>query len=283
MQKRKTLIDVFPDWMTGGGVFSALQTLDVPWKDENIASILDLEYYGNISGDKNTAPLINKYMSGDELTAQEILTLATLIFKINAVTWAKEWATLSAEYDPIENYSMREVMTDDETVIEYGKTHTRTDNTTKTRTPNLSEVTTPDLTVEETPDLTEEETPDLTTENDNSVYGFNSATAVPTGEQSTTQTGTNTKTTTGTNTTTTTGTNTVATTGTDTVRDTGTVTDVDTGDDTHTRNYELTRSGNIGVTTSQQMLESERNLWMWNFFYGVVFPAIDRVLTIQIY
>ena len=283
MPKRKKLTDVFPDWMAGGGVFSALQMLDVPWKDEDIALILDFEYYGNISGDKNTAPLINKYMDGDELTSQEILTLATLIFKINAVTWAKEWATLSAEYDPIENYSMREVMTDDETVIEYGKTHTRTDNTTKTRTPNLSEVTTPDLTVEETPDLTEEETPDLTTENDNSVYGFNSATAVPTGEQSTTQKGTNTKTTTGTNTTTTTGTNTVTNTGTDTIRDTGTVTDVDTGDDTHTRNYELTRSGNIGVTTSQQMLESERKLWLWNFFYAVVFPAIDRVLTIQIY
>ena len=267
MTERKKLIDVFPDWMTGGGIFAALQSLDVPWKTENIASILDLEYYGNISGDKYIAPLVDKYMDGDELTPQEISTLATLIFKVNSVAWVKEWATLSAEYNPIENYSMVETMTDDETVIEYGKTHTRTDDTLETRTPDLTEIT--------TPDLEEVDTPDLTTENDNSVYGFNSSNSVPTGEQSTTQTGTNTKTTTGTNT--------ITNTGTETVADTGTVTDVDTGEDTHTRNYELTRSGNIGVTTSQQMLESERAVWLWNFFYSVVFPAIDRVLTIQIY
>jgi len=31
------------------------------------------------------------------------------------------------------------------------------------------------------------------------------------------------------------------------------------------------------------MIESERNLWFWNFFYNVVFPDIDRVLTLQIY
>lgn len=44
----------------------------------------------------------------------------------------------------------------------------------------------------------------------------------------------------------------------------------------------LTRSGNIGVTTSQQMIESERNLWMWNFF-DTVFADIDKVLTLGIY
>ena len=65
--------------------------------------------------------------------------------------------------------------------------------------------------------------------------------------------------------------------------DTGTQTTLDGGSDTHTRNYTLTRSGNIGVTTSQQMIESERALWVWNFFRDVVFPDIDRVLTIQVY
>ena len=283
MQKRKTLIDVFPDWKTGGGIFEALQTLDVPWKTPNIALFLDFQYYGNISGNKNISPLVKKFMGGNELTSLEISTLASLIYNLNSVTWAKEWATLSAEYNPIENYSMTEIMKDDETVIEYGKTHTRTDNTLQTRTPNLTETTTPDLEEVETPDTEEVTTPDLTNTNSNSVYGFNSSEAVPTGEQSATSTGTSTKTLSGTNTKTTSGTNTVTETGSETVADTGTVTDADTGDDTHTRNYELTRSGNIGVTTSQQMLESERNLWLWNFFYLVVFPAIDRVLTIQIY
>ena len=55
------------------------------------------------------------------------------------------------------------------------------------------------------------------------------------------------------------------------------------GSDTSTRNYTLERSGNIGVTTSQQMIESERELWLWNFFYKIVFPDVDRILAIDIY
>ena len=71
--------------------------------------------------------------------------------------------------------------------------------------------------------------------------------------------------------------------GTSTLHNTGTVTDADTGTDTNTRNYTLTRKGNIGVTTSQQLLQSERDLWKWVFFDDVVYPDIDRVLTIQTY
>lgn len=44
----------------------------------------------------------------------------------------------------------------------------------------------------------------------------------------------------------------------------------------------LTRSGNIGVTTSQQMIQSERDLWKWNFFESV-FTDLDYVLTLHIY
>lgn len=232
----KKVIEVFPDWNSGGGIFASLQTLDVPWKIKAISSILDLEYYGNISGDKNISPLVGKILGdNEELTSADITTLSATIFGLFNDNWVKEWDTLSAEYNPIENYSMTEVMKDDETVIEYGHINTREDDTT------------------------EEITPDLTTENDNSVYGFNSSNAVPTGEQTQTQTGTNTRT------------------------NTGSVTDTESGEDTHTRNYELTRKGNIGVTTSQQMLQSERDLWLWNFFYSVVFPDINRVLTIQTY
>lgn len=63
----------------------------------------------------------------------------------------------------------------------------------------------------------------------------------------------------------------------------GTIADVESGTNTDTRNYRLTRSGNVGVTTSQQMLESERKLWLWDFFDSVVYPDIDKILTIQTY
>lgn len=45
---------------------------------------------------------------------------------------------------------------------------------------------------------------------------------------------------------------------------------------------ELTRSGNIGVTTSQQMLESEIELWKWNFLQSI-FEDISSFLSLWIY
>ena len=347
----KRLNDVFPDWLTGGGIFSTLQTFPVPWKDENISGALDLEYHGNVSGEKIISPLVQKVRAGDTLTETEKTMLATSILAVCGVNWGKQWETLSLVYSPIENYRMTERMTDDETVFDYGKSTTRTDNLThrktgtETETPDLTDTRTDNLThgktgtETRTDNLTDTTTPNLTTNTANTVHGFNSAAGVPSGEQVGTETGTNTvthtgteqkqynlsETDTGTQTTVKDGTNettfntteqdtgtqttvkdgenetTFDTTETDTgtqtttrtgetemeynisEQDTGTQTLLDGGQDTHTRNYELTRSGNIGVTTSQQMIESERALWIWNFFRNVVFPDIDRVLTIQVY
>lgn len=44
----------------------------------------------------------------------------------------------------------------------------------------------------------------------------------------------------------------------------------------------LTRSGNIGVTTSQQMAQSSLDLWKWNYFYDI-FRDIDSIFTIATY
>ena len=257
------LNDVFPGWLSGGGIFSTLQTLPVPWKDKNISEALDVEYHGNVSGDKIISPLVEKIKSGDILTETEKTMLATSILAVCGVNWGKQWETLSFKYSPIENYRMVESMTNDKTVDEYGKTRTRTDNLQHTKTG----------TEQDSPDLTDTTTPNLISTGENSIYGFNSSNPVPLDEQTKHATGTNTNTRTGTDT------RTYNTTD----ADTGTQTDNDGGSDIRTRNYTLTRSGNIGVTTSQQMIESERALWVWNFFRDVVFPDIDRVLTLQIY
>lgn len=255
--------DVFPGWLSGGGIFSTLQMFSVPWKDENISSALDVEYHGNVSGDKIISPLVETMKYGDTLTENEKILIATSILTVYGVNWGKQWATRSFEYNPIENYSMQEKMADDKTVDEYGKTRTRTDNLQHTKTG----------TEQDAPDLTDTTSPNLISTDENSLYGFNSSNPVSSDGQTKHETGTNTNTRTGTDT------RTYNTTD----ADTGTQTDNDGGSDTHTRNYTLSRSGNIGATTSQQMIESERALWKWNFFHDVVFPDIDRVLTIQIY
>ena len=43
-----------------------------------------------------------------------------------------------------------------------------------------------------------------------------------------------------------------------------------------------TRTGNIGTTTSQQMIESSLQLWKWNFFYDI-FRDVDSIFTITTY
>lgn len=263
MDDWKRLNDVFPGWATGAGIFGALQTFSVPWADENISAALDMEYHGNLSGEKFISPLVEKIRSREILTETEKTALATAILAVYGANWGKQWQTRSLEYNPIENYSMVEQMTNDETVSAYGKTRTRTNDLSHSKTGTETD----------TPNITETQTPNLTNATESSVHGFNSTTGVPTGEQTQKATGTNTNTQTGTETREYNVTD----------ADTGTQTDNDGGQDTQTRNYKLTRSGNIGVTTSQQMIESERALWVWNFFHDVVFPDIDRVLTLQIY
>lgn len=101
-------------------------------------------------------------------------------------------------------------------------------------------------------DSEELRTPDTERVTINDLQGFNSSDYVPSDKTTETETGTDSRT--------------------------------HTGTDTETLKYDLTREGNIGVTTSQQMIESERNLWvLWQFFYDVVFPDINRVLTLSIY
>lgn len=104
------------------------------------------------------------------------------------------------------------------------------------------------------PDLeTETTNQSETTTTENGVYGFNSAEAVPSDTSTATLTG-------GRKTT-------------------------EKGSDTTTKNssHELSRSGNIGVTTSQQMLQSEIDLRRNAIYLDMIYRDIDKILTIPIY
>lgn len=112
-------------------------------------------------------------------------------------------------------------------------------------------------------------------------------TVADTGDVTTTKTGNETVTDMGTETYAKTGTETTANSGTSTTDKTNTNTrtgaDEVAGSDDKTVGRTLTRNGNIGVTTSQQMIQAERELWMWNYFADVLFPDINSVLTLSIY
>lgn len=232
------LIDLFPNWLTGGGIFVLFN--NPPWVDDVESSALDVEYFGNRSGEKLIAPLLNKLMIDNQISDDNRQKLVDAIWARFGKNWTKLYTTLKEEYNPIENYNMTEksTYTDTDTgsldrsdKVEYGKTVNSTAGQQST--------------------------------SHDQYYGFNASQA---------GSGKNTN-------------------GTDAnISGQGSNTeggqDTTTGRDTHTYNKSgsttHTRSGNIGVTTTQQLIESERNLWLWNYF-DAVFSDVDTMLVLQVF
>ena len=236
---------------------------------------LDLEYFYNHSGNKIISPLVESLLSSvSETTSTDVygrsihyLTgtissankakLASVIDSMYNTKWTKLYATVTAQYDPIENYNMTESITE---------TGTNTGTVTNESQAIGNNTSTETLThgkVETTHSESE-------AEQHNKVFGFNSSTASDHDESN--------------------GSNEVDQTITNSGEDeTVTVTDTDdsvestrTDNLSHSVTTSHIRSGNIGVTTSQQMLNAERELQMWNF-YEQVFSDLDSILCLKIY
>ena len=130
----------------------------------------------------------------------------------------------------------------------YNMTENETGNHTDTRTPYLTRKHTG----------TDKNEGDSHVNNQNNLWGFNSGASVPADMSD--------------------GDTTVNTTNTRDLTDTETGTDTTAGENTR----KLTRTGNIGTNTFQNLLQQERNLWMYDFFEQI-FKDVDTVLTIPIY
>ena len=212
MNRRLKLKDVFNDPLTTG-IFDSLQALDVPWKTLGIDSSLDLFFITNY-GQRNISPLTNTCLDENgKLTVAKQTLLATALFNLYGTNWAKEYAILSLQYDPIENYSMEEKHTGNDTKLETPtnwkdtetktptdwvstETQTPTDwKSTETKTPTdwvSSETQTPTdwvSTETQSPDQWKKTTESLKANNDidasSGLYAFNSASAVPISESDT--------------------------------------------------------------------------------------------------
>lgn len=281
----KKLSDVFPNWLLGEGIFSELT--DAPWS-EDFSDDIDIEYFGNNSGDKLISPLVEKLLVNGVLSDSAIEKITTIIKRRFYVPWTKLYATLSYEYDPLKNFNIHYVRTPN---LTKGNTHSdsaiHTVGTTETTTENLTETRTPNNLKNET--TTEEETVNTTTASDSSsAYGLNSSYSVPTteGEDSATVTTTRdpikNKVTTidsGSETTTNGGTTTVQNTGHDDDTSSGYSSATETGTDVHdTEGFRAI----YGMQSQQVLLGEERESWLWQFF-SVVFRDVDSILTIPIY
>ena len=153
-------------------------------------------------------------------------------------------------------------MTNDQTIHSFNHTLTRTDNLNHAKTGTETKVI----------DNDETRTDNLNSEKESEIQGFNSEEYQPANRENIANTGTQSN----------------AVDETDTLTyntndaDTGSQTHAETGSNTDTRNYLLNRSGNIGVTTTQDMIQSERELWEYNF-RAIVYRDIDSIMTIEYY
>lgn len=250
------LRDVFDGWSEGNGIFSYLEAAgEMPWEEDSNAdsSVLDLSYFGNHSGGKFCAPLIKIVLDENGKVPDSVRpTLARVLVAKYLPNWTSLWRTNIASYDPIHNYNMYEerdlVTTEDETNVTDG-----TLRRTGTDTIQHGKV--------------ESTAHGRTDETDLYKYGLNTGIDPRQSDKTVDTEG---------------GQTVVTDSGSDV--DTKNLTDKndvsETLDNDGTEHEEIHRYGNIGVTTTQKLIQEERNLWLWNYF-DQIFADIDREFALS--
>lgn len=341
---RITVKTMYPTMISAGdGIFTDLQSFNVPWAELNIATVLNYGYYQQ-SARKNVSPfvfdvgnvdydLITAPYEPQALTTEERNIIASTIYRIFYKKWDRLWDTYTIQYDPLFNYNIVE----DETIDEDGTSTTNNTGTqsvvtdtdkinTGTDTHNISrneidggtdnvtksgtvQNTGTDTTVTDT-DTTNTGTVQGTGTEDilDGIFGFNSSTSVGSDTRDRDTTSNRTDNLAGTLDTTETNTQNLTETTNITDARTRNLTHTATNSDTETKNLtetvdttntrtdnlrsatvnandsvrHLTKKGNIGFNTPQEMLAADLELWQWNFF-KTVFDDIDSILTMSVY
>lgn len=302
------LKDLFPDYMFKGAIFETMgQMFDLPWKGEFENIEIDIDYLSTF-GERGASRLVrdclekyngrvlndNEKLVVDDLqryviTNQGIYQIAKILFRRFGVSWSKLYDTMKLQYNPIENYSMVETENvENESAIENSITGTDSVNHTIEESEMNSREKESSNTSEEndTNSKSIEQSGSGSGNSKNGVYAFNSTTSQPT----TTGESENSNSTNG------------AESGSGKIEIEASQDESETverrltgkNDSVNTKNInnnsntsqnqkrELKRSGNIGVTTSQQMIQSERELWLYDYF-KIIYQQMNSVLTIPYY
>lgn len=264
------LREVFPDPINAqpmnlfgyiGNAWRPAGSMDAPpWTGYVTPQTLDIEYILNHSGGKFCSPLIKELLSrGDTYAVDGVLTGTSLALIAKVIVgkykqnWQRLWDVNVASYNPINNYDM----------VETRKTRGASSEAKVSKTDRMDEET-------ETNEYGKTETVEhgRTSDSMSYRYGINTDTSDPKPSEK------------------------------DTMEEGGATITRDGGSDTAVRELangsdstsnsvgateeeeELHRSGNIGVTTTQKMIEEERRLWIWNYF-DQVFSDLDQVLVLS--
>jgi len=149
------LIDAFPDWDDEGGIFSALVNYYVVWYRDVQNNYLDLDYFGNHSGNKKCSPLVyNMLDDNNELSSTKIDILARILMDKFSHDWNNRWETFYGRQTSLNDYSISETYSGSGThTRDIDRTVTRDEEHHDNRTLNITDA--------------------------DSTYGFNSSDATP--------------------------------------------------------------------------------------------------------
>ena len=267
--KYKRIKDIFNNFKTDTYFFPKLIELT----ELNIDAVTLSQYYFPQSLNRIVSPFCD-FTSEYENSNNIFANILSAKYKKK---WNQAMTVIRTEYDPTYNYDMTEQSTDTHKGTVTGNSE-EVGNKTDTNT-NSSNSTT---TYGKIDDLTRSGTlkEDNSSSNSSNKYGMNTNTAHP----DTTGSGTSNTTTTDTrgekNTSSGNDKNEYSETNKLVSDSTNTHDSTETTDmtDTHT----LSRKGNIGVTTTQQMIQSDLELWQW-IFLDTVIQDINNTLTLSIY
>lgn len=272
----KTLSDVY-SWLDNG-IFKQLEQYDTPWKSYIDGNTLDLDYYGNRSGNKMVSSLIEKLIVDDTISAANQEKIAKLVWFKYGNQWTKAWEAVIENYDPLNNYIMDKEEIVDET-LKTDKSKTTTKETTEGGTNTKKNTGTVQTQETEDSDSMSENEYDSNTDND--IYGFNSADASNADKSHTVQNNTSTNNSNVES-------NSIVTDNRTEVNErdlssTDNIEDVIDGTDKKDSVITTKHKGLSGNATPQSMLEGEvRFRFDYNFFNSI-FRDVDKILTTNIF
>lgn len=280
----KITLGICSDWINGEGIMKVLtDNFNVPWANTIDGQVLDDDYYGNRSGNKIIAPLVEKFVTTDGVSSTNMLRLARVIYAKYGDGWQRAFDALAEQYNPLHNYDGTETTTS--VIAQRNRQNTKGSQTNEE---TYDEYT--DTKGQQTNTSTDDAATDASihgsrhSEETNDIQGFNSTNYQDADKRTTDDNGYTDSTNFGQR----------HNSSTDGQREDtfgqrhnefeeGQRIDNE-HEDGYTDTVTITKGGNLGVTTSQQMLTAEMEFRaQYTLMDTVVFPNVDAVMCLSIF
>lgn len=276
----KLTLNALFDYVNNDGIFTYLNEFDVPWKNAVDYDLLDLDYHSK-HGTKVVSKTITSLITPDGLSRDNKTKLAKLLYKKNKTKWDQLWTSVGLfnEVDPLDNTNWTETRTlghqgSDSRSQSIGAKETTYNKGSQTNSETIGQST---LTEGQQSNITGQQTISM----EEKKSAFNSTNYSPLDQkteelgQRTDTLGEKVNTDSGRSNSTTEGQRSDSTTE-------GAQSNSESGTNTFTDTETTNRHGNIGVTTTGQLIRDFRTTVNWQFF-DIIYKDIDEMLVIEIY